>query len=307
MSGFAHNFKQYINLPTGGLSYSSACWGSPLTSELLLLEHDQQITLSYFEYITTVVQRYFRLPVDILEMYISDIYYIWTGAQIADIQQNDDYQMTHMCNNCDAENTILLHFGDMEIKTINPYNNNIKKLFTIMNDTFSIEFERRKVKHNLDYGYQCLELKDQFTYLIYYISYLMTQASKLSFKGKDIKKKEWLDFFLSLKSQTIIRLFNEIKVFNSEIGIQTEADYVCPECNTLNDIEIYNDFVESIVGIKPFDETMEIKKIEMYKNNLQMLQLNMASIEDLQSLPFKDIETFGTALGSIEIVPKGLI
>lgn len=47
-----------------------------------------------------------------------------------------------------------------------------------------------------------------------------------------------------------------------------------------------------------------MKKIEMYKQNLQMLQLNMTNISELQTIPFKDIETFGQALSNIELKPK---
>lgn len=304
MSGFTHNFKQYINLPTGGLEYSSACWGSPITSEIILLEYDPQTSLSYFEYITTIIRRYFELPTDILNMYICDIYYIWTGAQVSDLQKSDEYKLIHTCDNCNTENTVLLHFGEMEVITVNPYNNDIKSSFTLMSDTYLIEFERRKVKNNLDYGYLALQLQDQLSYLMHYICYLMTQTTNIIYEGKKVDKKEWLDFYLSLLSNSIIRIFEQVKAFNSEIGMQTASEYICPKCKTYHEIEVYNDFVESLVGMKPHDDTLDMKKIEMYKQNLQMLQLNMTNISELQTIPFKDIETFGQALSNIELKPK---
>ena len=84
MSGFSHDFERFILLPSGNFG-----WLKPITSEIIFLFYDYDSSNTYFEYIIQVIKRYFKTYDDVLNLYLYDIYYIWSIITSTYIDNND--------------------------------------------------------------------------------------------------------------------------------------------------------------------------------------------------------------------------
>ena len=86
MSGFGHSFEKFILLPSGLHG-----WITIITNELIFLNYDNKSSNTHFEYILQIIKKYFRTEVDILELSLYDIYYVWSFINSTYIKGNSNH------------------------------------------------------------------------------------------------------------------------------------------------------------------------------------------------------------------------
>lgn len=299
---FNHGFKKILFLPSGGLSYPPYAFIENVTNEITLLLYDKNSSNTEFEYMFQVINKYVKLPVDILELYLFDFYYIWSALLTLEFNDDDKHVIAKMCS-CKEVNKISLFFSEHETRIYNKYTMpKIQKLY--VKDNIIIEFELRRVKHNIDLQYYTLynTIKSSMIGLIHYVSSQIISIGD----GKEKFSTDIKDIFGYISSLTVnelMELYNYIIDFNETFGIENNLVYQCYRCHKKNTAKIYEDMQLCVFYAHEFNVS---KKIEFLKGTIDFLQLNILSIDDIINIPLKDSEVFNRAINEVKIHPRGM-
>ena len=206
MSGFSHDFDKYIYLPSGLYG-----WLKPITSEIIFLYYDYDSSNTYFEYILQVIKKYFKASIDVLDMYLYDLYYLWSVIISIYINKSDEYFLSDECI-CKTKNKVIVNFSNLQTNIYDKYKTIKQNYIIYTNDNYKIKFDIRKVKNNLDYIYLAITDKTSYRRQLYYI---ITQTKEILLEDKLLKENEYFDFYNSLYLKDILNIFKFVMKYNN--------------------------------------------------------------------------------------------
>jgi len=242
------NFSKYIYLPSGGLCYPPDVWANKVTMEYKLFQVGNNSFDSFFELIVLLIKKYCKLPVDIGELLICDLYFLYMYIYISDIKQNDEYIINDACRSCGHMNIIKIHMSNIKMQYYNPYKDKIPKTYyyeyVFENQPVVIKYRMRNVIDNLHYSNIKFSMfSDTFDdYTAITILYLIPQIESITINQKEINKNQYYDFFINNNKKQIDIIYNKIDDVNNIIGFNRKIQYVCKKCNNVNYTNLYNDF-----------------------------------------------------------------
>jgi len=295
MNGFSHNFKKYIYLPSGGLSYPPNCWVSIVTNELMLLHANNSFSNTNFEYMCQIVKKYSILPIEIEELYLQDFYYIWFMIFSLFITGKTYEVNTLICNYCNANQKINIDYTKLIIRQ-NEYKSIPKKIFEIKE--YKIQFGLRKVKHNLEFPYKSLNKINY--YIIKIVLFLSQQVEQITIKDKQINSDFFYEIISSLSIKDLFVIYTDIIEYNKLFGIYDMFEFYCKnkECKKVNNFQLFNDFALCTFKLGGNISSSEIT--QFFKRTLGLLQLKIIDSEDYYSIPYINSEEFFTAFNQLD-------
>lgn len=300
-----YDFQKHVYLPSGGLSYQPHAWIMPCTNEVLFFDHDINNGESRLEYIISFVKKYVQLPVDILEMYVDDIIFIWMNIVSLDLNKDSEITEYSSCIHCGKENELLIDFSQLEFNIINPNNNPLLEHyeFNVNNNIFKIRF--RKIKDSLVYSNMSfINLNNEFTReelskkCILYISPQI--ESIFSSDGTEINSRDFYDFLINMHSFEIFSLYLKITSLEGKFGVKKRLKFKCTKCSKENNFFMYNDLVYS---------TMRTKQGNLFNSQRSILRylLNVSSfhpinLNELTAMPLRYTEVFASVLQNSKVI-----
>lgn len=298
------SFTKPIYLPSGGLSYPPYAWITPLTQEYILHEYDTKKADSLFSDKLSILHNYITFPVDILDIYISDIQYVWMYILLEYVLDDQYYFLIGKCDQCNHEYHIKIDLTQTTISYFNKYNEipHIHLTYTPRSNpkiTFIIEL--RRAKHNIDYGTLLLSsphnYNNDFTYQS--ILYIATQTSSLYYNNEIMPQYEYIPCLLSLSYYDVTQLLLQIYDFNYQYGIYNKYMSQCPQCGYNSYFFLFNDLQEA--QIQPYYQpTLLTKHSEIFKNIFEVIRLPIFNYQEYIRAPIHIIKPIIDALNNIE-------
>lgn len=301
MSGFNHQYKKYVFLPSGGYSYPPDAFLSNITLEASLLNYDVHAYYSQFEYMFSIIKRHVSIDINILDLYLIDFYYLWSVIHSIELEQNDEYKINTTCSKCEKVNKVIMEFSKMKFNIINKYENNFNPLIIKINN-YTITFKLRKVKDNLNYSYFYLYFKNK-TPITNVLLYIITQTEEIiDSNGNKVNEKDYYEFYNMITDVFgIYKIYEIIAEYNNRYGFENKIYYRCMHCHTKNNLLVFDDIRLCTFSINGGNEN---RKVDMYTNNINYLQLNLMNIDQLYNIPLKDMESYNKAMSQIKLMPK---
>lgn len=306
MSGFNHEFKRYIYLPSGGAEYPPDFWLGNLTIEYVQLIQDSNAINTSFENIIQVLRRYSSSEVSINDMFVSDVYFVWANILMSDIEKKSYVCHSFQCVNpeCKRKNNVRIDFSKLRTRIFNPYKEVMLRFLVDIiffdGKKYTIEYDMRRVKNNLHFIYQNLGHKSTIVQRI--VNYLVGQTKSIvSEDGEVIPKNNFYWFYIFVDFYKLFDIFDKVCKYNFSYGIENDISYVCKYCKQRNNINTFNDFTMCEFSIGGINES---ERIENYKRKLEFMQLHLLDIDQLMQIPLKEFDTYNNALNQIKILPR---
>lgn len=294
-----YNFIKPLYLPSGGFEYSPICYLSPVTKEIDIFVVDKMFN-SMFEYIITIINRYVKLPTNIEELFVSDLYYIWAYILITDIQQETEIHLHDSCKWCNNRNLILFDFAESSYNFFNRHKTKKIDNFTIEYKGAAVTFERRKVKHNLEFSQTYLNefgLTYEFD-VMKKIFYCIPQITKITHGDITIPIYEYIDFFKNMNYDFVKYVYNNIIIKENEFGIKNIIKYECGECKKQNITQIFNNIFNCIITPTTIKISDKEKLIRYFFNASSLDTFNLV---EFLSLPLRYDKAIDNVLKTLKI------
>ena len=217
------NSKQ-LYLPSGGVQYSPLAHIETLDYNFILTRLMGNYD-TYFEMIVSIIQNYVKLPINIENLLIFDLIYIYTYINSLDIDQDIYLKKTINCI-CNKEHKVSVSLPNLSINFLNKYKDKGNELILKKNGT-EIIFNYRKVIDNLTF----ISIQnDNDNYIDQIIKYVMTQIKEIkSIEGNiyNINESDYTDILYNLKLKDILYFYNSIFEFNKSFGIYDKFKMTC--------------------------------------------------------------------------------
>lgn len=297
-------YEKPLYLPSGGLSYPPFVWVKKIDLEFKFFHSDGTSYDSFFELILATIRHYCQLPIDPMELFIFDVYFIWTYFLINDLFFGENIYQTVTCEKCRSKNKILVPYGEMDFELLHPWRKleTEKTLFINLDETqISILIKHRRAKDNIIFSQLQLLYQEDEKNLLALIFYLIPQIVKITIKEEDqldakiISESDYIDFLINLRAKDLFNLFSEVSKFNTSVGLANEIFYNCagpigkdkeklPRCKHKNIVKIYDDFFLSLISPSPLMGTQLEKILSVTFNQAR---LPIFTIEELSKIPMR--------------------
>lgn len=287
-----------LYLPTGGYDYSPVAFINNLDMSYMFFYADETLVDSSFDFIQSIVGHFCDLPVPIQDLYICDLYYIYSYIQTSEIFKDNIFVKNVICNSCQKENKISFFIGNFDINIFNPFKrNNLIRNFVSSTNDIEIKYRIRKVKDNIAFGNLCVQEEssyDQLNYFEYLKWFCLHQTDEVYFYGEKIDKENWFDTFSSLLLKDLFKLYEEMVNLNKSLGIYDKLRYTCKNCKTLNTLWFYDDMFESkfIIHKKHHQDVLE----NLIKYLISQSRLPCFNITDVTDRPIKFDDSYNKIL-----------
>lgn len=290
---FSNNFEKYVFLPSNGIEYSSDVWLKPITNEIRELSINNYNNTE-FEYLVQLIKLASKLPTDIENLFLFDFYYLYYTIKIIFIKQDTREVIDIGCSKCNERQKVFMDYGNLLIKQ-NNFKHKIEDLNIKSND-YNFIFEMRKVRHNLNFPYLCLNLQNIFHKIIIFV---WQQIKQISTKNGIIQAQYHYELLCNLHLKDILQIYLELIEYNKIYGIYDTLKFKCKKCDQDNTFALFNDINLSTINISGKANSMD--KVQYYKNILSLLQLKIVNLNDFMSLPYADVEHFYTAFNQLDL------
>lgn len=288
---FSHSFEKYIYLPSGGIKYPSDAWMLPATNELFMLSVDHNINTE-FEYITQLIKKYTKLPVDIKELFLFDFYYLYYIMKVVFIKGKTNEIIILGCHNCEHKQKVNIELSDLIIRLNNKFS---LPDYIINIGEYEIEFNLRTVQNNLQFPYITMNYENNFHKII---TYIWQQIKQIKHNNKIILKEYYYDIINNIPLKRLLDIFVNLNEYNKIYGIYDSIKFTCNKCETENDFTLFNDI--SLCTIQVKGKLNNFDMMNYYKNILHLLQLKILNVNDYKSIPYKDVDNFFGAFGQLD-------
>lgn len=307
MSGFNHGFEKYIHLPTCGLTYDPICWLKPVSSEFNLAQYDTELYNSNLEFMVSIIKKYATLKVDITDLFISDFFYIWSVIRTGQTEGKAYYYDLSSCaeKDCGETNRLLIELAKFKVTLFNPLTDKADNFLhkKIIYNNYELCFHLRTVKDCFLFSnliLSCNNLIDlHITYLCVQLDYIKDINTQ-----QIINKDEYFYFFRSTKVKYILNVYETIRQFNNTIGIKNKTQYYCVKCRSQNNFLLYDDFSLSVLSPHIHSKSAKYQLEELYKIHIMSVQYGWLSLDNILSIPIKDVDVYIKALNRVDFLPK---
>lgn len=278
------DYKKYIFLPSNNISYSPSCWLIPPKYSFVLLNMQNNINNTNFEFFAQVMKEHLEAEVDVEDLFLFDFYYLWFSFHTLFIKDEFDQVLKMNCAKCSETNSVKIASNKLLIRNYNQYENNFGNF-----NYAGMSFRPRKVRDNLEYPYLSMSTP---TFVEKVIVYLFQQST-------DEKTKENIH---KLNFKDLIDIFYKVIEYNKMLGIYDKVVYKCHKCGHENSFHIYDDLELCSFNLMPPISSFD--KTENYFGILNLMNLDLVNSTELFSLPYGDMEDFRSALNKVELKPK---
>lgn len=276
-----YNFGKPIYLPSGGLSYPPLAWLHPITKEVMFLENDPTSKDSRLEFALILINKYCKLPVDILDLYIDDMFFIWMNMLSIDLQRSTEITEIDKCSECGNMNVLLVDFADLRYNMINPNNNHLKESVEIIVNDISIKTHHRRVRDSMIFA--TMNLYNSFdSYVESCVYYICPQVDELSFNNEIIHKNDYVDFLLNQHMYEIFSIYHKMMKLDGVFGVNKKIQYKCKKCGASNKAGIFSDLSFSNIN------SADTKSIYKDQRNLVKYIMNYSSMHSMPTREFID-------------------
>lgn len=296
MSGFYRD----IVLPSNGLLYDPFVSVKPLTFKFMDVMTNYFYSSNITEMYTAILREHIRSSIDVRDMLFCDVFFLWTMLY-ADAMNSDSITVGVKCSKCDKRSPATVPISDLNVNYNMP--GLYEKLITIQTgEDSSISFNRRRARDNvltatmiMKYGGDISLMKNSDIIKSFY----MPQLNHIRFNGEIYNSADGFDLFIKYHGNNLIsRLMELMRV--DDIGIQNDFEYTCDNCNTQNDILIYDPIQASIYFVQ--DESESEKRSAYSKKfidtKIHMINNGGFSEEEVDNIPFAKLEEYFDAVAS---------
>lgn len=280
-------YKKPLTLPSSHtLGYNSTVWLSSLRYNFHLYQ-EEAVYDSLFEFFLTIIKHQAELPAGLKleQMYLQDFYFLVSYIIMTDLFKEDNYYNTEFCSKCGNKNKVLISFGNLDFKIINPYISKIQTLKEVYLNGFEITLRHRTVQDNIDLSALMLYYQSD-VYIFNRILYVMSQIVEIKKTDSDtiINQEDYFNLLRNLRTCDIKYLYETVLKMLSEFGFNNHLQYNCKACNALNDMKLYDNIILSYVQPSQFNV---LKFEDTWKGFLELARLPIFQFSDVALLPLK--------------------
>lgn len=298
-------FRKPVFLPSGGLDYPPFVWLQPVTNELTLYEYDANRSDSNFAYKLTLLEKYLQTNVDLLDMYTSDINYLWSYMMIEDVVTDGIYYISSKCSKSECEhiNHVKIDMGVLSINYLNIYDDRTSKYIMYENDEgLKIKLSRRRAKHNLSFGHilfsDFTQNKEEHVYQVEL--FIATQIEEIIYNGMIVPRNEYMACLRALRLYEIDELLYLLIMEDDKFGIHNRLYYECKKCKEKNMLSLFNDFQESKVGqLTPIPNVADKQK-GLFKHIFEFTRLPIIGYNEYINAPIRFMSGMANAVQLME-------
>jgi hypothetical protein len=290
-----------LYLPSGGLLYPPVAYIHKLDASYYLAELDANIYDTNFDKIQSIIKRFCLLPIDINNMLLSDIYYIYSYILTTDIVEDIYLLKTAYCSSCDTFNKVSVSAANFNIQVYNPYDpicfNN--EYVTLHNT--KIKIRHRIVQDNLQYvALISLEENeyDELHIIKMMVYFVMTQIEEIIYNNKLVHKKHWKEVLENLVTRDLFQLFNQTLEFNKTIGIYDKFKFVCKNCGAKNYFWFFDDIIDNKVITQRTINREQL--LIIIKSFISESRLPCFTLSDVMNRPLHYQEIYKEAIDSLD-------
>lgn len=289
----SYGINKLLTLPSNGLEYNKFCYLKPLTFEYFLFNEDiESEALNRTEIYTTVLRKYTELPVDVTELYMSDLYFLWVNFIMQIVE--DKYYIHSKCAKCDHENRLEINLFEISVDYYD-YKDVIKEIHFPDKKTV-IKYRRRKVKDNLDFGIKNL-INNNNLGMDQIIDFMVTQITEIVCDNEIISGLDAKDFVVNyLQNEDISQMFQK-HFLDQDFGIKNNLKYSCKQCNHANHTELFTNYGNAMFIT---ERSVKNEKAEIFKMLLNLSRLPSITLDELMKMPYNSIDDLTKTLQEIK-------
>ena len=285
-------------LPSGGFNYPPIVLIKDLDMEYIFYLLDQDKIDSSFDLMQSIINHFCILPTSILNMYTSDIYYLYSYILITENRKDNYFIKATKCARCGEEHKISFFIGNFQTTVYNPYKPlTLNNIFKSTDKTVELELNIRTVLDNITYSNLLVQEETELAVIDYYsliALFILTQTKRIKYNGEEVKKEHWHTIISSLLLKDLLSLHNMAIDINKTFGIYDKVKYNCSKCKVTNIFWYYDDIIESKFIINKVSNINDKEKLIKYL--ISQSRLPCFSMEDLVTRPLKLEETFNNVV-----------
>lgn len=291
-----------IYLPSGGLAYPPTAYIRKIDAAFNFAELNPDSYDTRFEMIQSTVNFYCDLPASISQMFLYDIYYLYSYILTSDIINDVYLTRGAVCSNCGEVNRVSISAAEFDISFYDPFIPlDFENTFT-SSHRIEVELNQRTVQDNLQFAALMAQEEnelDVLSYLKIVVLFLVTQIKKINIVGKEaIEKKYWKDVLYSFISNDLFSLFEQALNYNKILGIFDKTKYVCTECGEKNYLWYFDDILDNRILVQKEANTEMM--LNLIKGLISESRLPCFTINDVMERPIHFQELYGMAISDAD-------